>query len=287
MAQKIPFSGNILMIGYGSVGRCTMPLIEKHFDMPLSRVTVVDGHDHRADAKRFIDKGMNYLVQPIVRREPGTRRLGKYCKKGDLILNLSVEVSSLAIVDWCQKNGVLYLDTCIEPWANYYDNPRSRKSERTNYYLRHSALEAAQEVPEERPVGAGDPRRQSRPDHPFHQAGGARRREVQPARRRQADDARRLGQADAEDRHQGHPRRRARPAGDERAEAAGRVLQHLVDPRLRRRGLPAGGTGLGHPREAPAGERRASTRSAARRRSICASRAASPRCGPGRRSAGR
>ena len=51
-----PYSGNILMIGYGSVGRCTMPLIEKHFGMnTLSRVTVVDGHDHRADAQRFID----------------------------------------------------------------------------------------------------------------------------------------------------------------------------------------------------------------------------------------
>ena len=68
-----PYSGNILMIGYGSVGRCTMPLIEKHFGMnTLSRVTVVDGHDHRADAQRFIDKGMNYLVQPIVRGEPGS-----------------------------------------------------------------------------------------------------------------------------------------------------------------------------------------------------------------------
>ena len=66
MTQKFPYSGNILMIGYGSVGRCTMPLIEKHFDIPLSRVTVIDGHDHTSDIKRFIDKGMNYIVHPIV-----------------------------------------------------------------------------------------------------------------------------------------------------------------------------------------------------------------------------
>ena len=58
MVQKFPYSGNILMIGYGSVGRCTMPLIEKHFDFnSLSRVTVVDGHDHRADAQRSLVPG--------------------------------------------------------------------------------------------------------------------------------------------------------------------------------------------------------------------------------------
>lgn len=150
MTTKFPYGGNIVMIGYGSVGRCTMPLIEKHFDMPLSRVTVIDGHDHSVDAKRFIDKGMNYIVNPIV---PGNLEttLAKHCKKGDIILNLSVEVSSLAIVEWCQKHGVLYLDTCIEPWANYYDNTDIPEDQRTNYYLRHSVLEAAKRLPKNGP----------------------------------------------------------------------------------------------------------------------------------------
>jgi homospermidine synthase len=66
MTKKFPYGGSIVMIGYGSVGRCTMPLIEKHFDMPLSRVTVIDGHDHTDDIKRFIDKGVNYIVHPII-----------------------------------------------------------------------------------------------------------------------------------------------------------------------------------------------------------------------------
>src|SRR5690606_14364413 len=30
MVKKTPFKGRILMIGYGSVGRCTMPLLIKH-----------------------------------------------------------------------------------------------------------------------------------------------------------------------------------------------------------------------------------------------------------------
>ncbi len=150
MTTKFPFSGNIVMIGYGSVGRCTMPLIDKHFDMPLGRVTVIDGHDHSIDAKRFTDRGMKYIVNPLT-RDNLEATLAEHCKGGDLILNLSVEVSSLAIIEWCQRTGVLYLDTCIEPWANYYDNADIPEEERTNYFLRHSALEAAKKLPRNGP----------------------------------------------------------------------------------------------------------------------------------------
>ena len=37
------YSGNILMIGYGSVGRCTMPLIEKHFGDVCQFYTLGEG----------------------------------------------------------------------------------------------------------------------------------------------------------------------------------------------------------------------------------------------------
>jgi len=150
MAKKISFGGRILMIGYGSVGRCTMPLLEKHFDMPLSHITVVDAHDHSDDIERFVKKGVHYLIQPIV---PGNLEatLAKFTGKGDLIINLSVDVSSFDIMVWAQKNGVLYLDTCIEPWANYYDNTSIPEEQRTNYYLRHHLLDAAKSWPKNGP----------------------------------------------------------------------------------------------------------------------------------------
>jgi homospermidine synthase len=140
MTAKFAYKGRILMIGYGSVGRCTMPLLERHFDMPMSRITIVDAVDNSADAARFIAQGLNYVVNPLAEGNLA-KTLAKYVGKGDLILNLSVEVSSLALVEWCSKNGVLYLDTCIEPWAGYYDNAKIPEEERTNYFLRHSALE--------------------------------------------------------------------------------------------------------------------------------------------------
>ena len=39
MSTKFPYKGRILMIGYGSVGRCTMPLIARHFDISWPAVS--------------------------------------------------------------------------------------------------------------------------------------------------------------------------------------------------------------------------------------------------------
>src|ERR1700690_2036692 len=145
---RFKFNGRILFIGYGSVSRCTLPLIERHFDMPLSRVSVVDAEDRSAEIAPYVAKGVSYIVEPIFRKNMAAV-LGKYASRGDLILNLSVEVSSIDVMAWCQKNGVLYLDTCIEPWANYYANPEIPEEHRTNYYLRYAAREQAKKWPKD------------------------------------------------------------------------------------------------------------------------------------------
>jgi len=60
--------------------------------------------------------------------------------RGDFLLNLSVDVSSVALVQLCRERGALYLDTCVEPWAGGYTDPLLSVSERSNYALRESAL---------------------------------------------------------------------------------------------------------------------------------------------------
>ena len=63
-------------------------------------------------------------------------RLGR----GDFLLNVSVDVSSVALIELCQEKGALYLDTCIEPWPGGYTDPDLPPSARSNYALRESAL---------------------------------------------------------------------------------------------------------------------------------------------------
>ncbi|MBV9553809.1 MAG: homospermidine synthase, partial [Alphaproteobacteria bacterium] len=59
---------------------------------------------------------------------------------GDFVLNVSVEVASVALIELCQETGALYLDTCIEPWPGGYTDPNLSPSQRSNYALRESAL---------------------------------------------------------------------------------------------------------------------------------------------------
>jgi homospermidine synthase len=68
------------------------------------------------------------------------KKLKPLLGKGDFLLNLSVEVSSIALIELCHSLGALYLDTCIEPWPGGYTDPSLTPSERSNYGLREGAL---------------------------------------------------------------------------------------------------------------------------------------------------
>ena len=59
---------------------------------------------------------------------------------GDFLLNLSVDVSSTALVEFARERGALYLDTCIEPWAGGYVDPGVSVEARSNYSMRLNAL---------------------------------------------------------------------------------------------------------------------------------------------------
>jgi hypothetical protein len=87
------FKGRILMIGYGSVGHCTMPMIDRHLDMPLSRVTVLEPDDHSEEIAPYVARGVTYVNKEITRKNYKDV-LAKYVGRGDMVLNLSVNVSS-------------------------------------------------------------------------------------------------------------------------------------------------------------------------------------------------
>jgi homospermidine synthase len=55
-------------------------------------------------------------------------------------LNLSVDVSSVALIQFAREHGALYLDTCIEPWAGGYTDPSMPVESRSNYHMRWQAL---------------------------------------------------------------------------------------------------------------------------------------------------
>src|SRR6267142_1923372 len=108
----IEFPGRILLVGFGSIGQGVLPLILRHIGIAPERLTL---------------ENFRRVLNPLLGR-------------GDFLINVAVEVSSIALIKLCWEKGAMYLDTCIEPWPGGYTDPTVPASRRTNYVLREEAL---------------------------------------------------------------------------------------------------------------------------------------------------
>ena len=109
--------GPIVMIGFGSIGRGTLPLIERHFKFDRSRLVVIDPSD--AD-KALLDKAGVRFIQQAVTRDNYKSLLGPLLTEGSgqgFCVNLSVDTSSLDLMRYCREINTLYIDTVVEPWG--------------------------------------------------------------------------------------------------------------------------------------------------------------------------
>ena len=131
-------TGPIVMIGFGSIGRGTLPLIERHFDYDPSRFIVIDPDDSCRD---LLDERGIRFVQEEVTRENYQSLLSPLLTEGEgqgFCVNLSVDTSSLDILRLCRSLNVLYIDTVVEPWPGHYTDPNLTVAERSNYALRET-----------------------------------------------------------------------------------------------------------------------------------------------------
>jgi homospermidine synthase len=139
--------GPIVMIGFGSIGRGMLPLIERHFEYDKSRFVVIDPSDanrHLLDERgiKFIKAGLtkdNYreILTPLLKSSGGRG----FC------VNVSVDVESLAVIELCRELNAYYVDTVAEPWKGFYFDDNMPTGARTNYALRERILAARREHP--------------------------------------------------------------------------------------------------------------------------------------------
>lgn len=134
----VDFPGRIVIIGFGSIGQGVLPLILRHLGgVKPERITIITADEiGKSEAQKF---GIKFINNALT-RENFKRVLEPLVGRGDFLLNVSVDVSSIALVKFCWEKGALYLDTCIEPWPGGYTDPTIPVSKRSNYALREDAL---------------------------------------------------------------------------------------------------------------------------------------------------
>jgi homospermidine synthase len=139
--------GPIVLLGFGSIGRGVLPLLERHIIFDKRLLTVIDASStwrqlaqrHGVRFQQVSITRDNYvdILTPLLREGEGRGR--GFC------LNLAVDVSSRAVMELCRSVGAFYLDAGNEPWPGlYYDRSRP-SSERTTYALRQAITDARDE----------------------------------------------------------------------------------------------------------------------------------------------
>jgi len=140
-------TGPIVLVGFGSIGRGILPLIERHFEFDKSRFTVIDPVDtHR---KLLDTRGIDF-IQARLTPENYREILTPLLTNGDgqgFIVNLSVDVSSLDMIKLARELKALYVDTVVEPWPGFYFDKAKGNADRTNYALRETVLEERRKTP--------------------------------------------------------------------------------------------------------------------------------------------
>ena len=131
------FSGRLVIVGFGSIGQGVLPLLLRHIDMQPDQITIITAELRGHEVAR--EYGVRF-VETALTRDNYRRELEPLLGRGDFLLNLSVDVSSVALIELCRERGALYLDTCTEPWPGGYTDPNLPPAARSNYALRESAL---------------------------------------------------------------------------------------------------------------------------------------------------
>jgi homospermidine synthase len=134
------WSGPIIMIGFGSIGRGTLPLILRHIACDKSKITVIDPQSSWSHLLQR--QGITHLREAITRQNYRTL-LGPLLTAGPgqaLIVNLSVDVGSIDIIKLAHETNSLCIDTVNEPWPGFYYNTKIDNADRTNYAVREALL---------------------------------------------------------------------------------------------------------------------------------------------------
>jgi len=142
--KPIAYPGPIVILGFGSIGQGTLPVLLRHIDIPASQVTIIAKDADGAEiAKEY---GVAHVVEGLTRKNYESV-LDRYLAGGGFLLNVSVEVESLALIKYCGKRGVLYIDTVTEPWPGRSEDPSLSASRRSNYALREEVLAYKRQKP--------------------------------------------------------------------------------------------------------------------------------------------
>jgi len=134
----LTFPNRVLLVGFGAVARCTLPILVEHLSIDPKQITILDFEPNDEALKPWIERGMTFVKDRVTPGNLGSL-LGEYLSPGGLLIDLAWNIDCCEIVQWCHDHGVLYINTSVEVWDPYEGAANKHPTERT-LYRRHMRL---------------------------------------------------------------------------------------------------------------------------------------------------
>ena len=98
---KLAPNQRLIVLGFGAIGQGVLPLLFRHIDMQAKQLLVA-AVDYSAEAEKHArDYGVETQRVKLT-RDDHKAWLQKNVRKGDFLINVSVDVSSVALIEHCQ-----------------------------------------------------------------------------------------------------------------------------------------------------------------------------------------
>ena len=127
------FNKKVLMFGYGSVAKCTLPILLKHVKIPYRNLTIIDFEHKEKALKKWTDKGIKFVRKEIT-KENLEKVLSEHLEDGGLLIDLAWNIGCNDLLQWCHDHKVLYVNTSVEQWNPELDMDKKSPFEKSLYY---------------------------------------------------------------------------------------------------------------------------------------------------------
>jgi homospermidine synthase len=142
--MKPEFSNKVLIIGYGSVSQCTLPLLLDKLDVPLENITLIDFEDKSKSLRKYTNQGLTFVREKIT-PENLSQVLSRHMDNDGLIIDLSWNIDAIDIITWCHEHNVLYVNTSVEVWDPTEDFLNRSLLEKSLYLRQMKLLELSRD----------------------------------------------------------------------------------------------------------------------------------------------
>ncbi len=136
--KDVRFDNKLIIIGGGFIGQGVLPLIFKHIDIKPEQISIITADERGKETAEYYN--ISFTINPLSKINY-KEVLDPVLSRGDFLLNLSSDISSRIIVDYCAERGILYLDTCIDSWLGESTDSTLSVSDRSLYKLREEMID--------------------------------------------------------------------------------------------------------------------------------------------------